>query len=304
MGGSTYAEITPIKGRVELASTDHHTPLFQDENEIVRHATLSDFRKHPDFAKSKQQEELYLRKPGSETAWAMGVDMNACIGCNACVIACQAENNVPTVGKDQVLMEREMQWLRIDRYYEGTPDEPQTFFQPMFCQMCEEAPCEIVCPPGATVHDAEGLNLMIYNRCIGTRFCSNNCPYKVRRFNFFAYSADQNRPVVSWNNNVSVRSGGVMEKCTYCVQRIWSARIIAAQTGVGDGTLDVRTACQAACPTQAFSFGDENNHETEVYKRKQSPLDYQLLESLNTHPRTTYEALVSNPNPALGKTGA
>jgi molybdopterin-containing oxidoreductase family iron-sulfur binding subunit len=234
----------------------------------------------------------------------MSVDLNACIGCNACVTACQAENNIPTVGKEQVMMEREMQWLRIDRYYEGTPENPETYFQPMLCMHCEKAPCEIVCPPGATVHDSEGLNLMVYNRCVGTRFCSNNCPYKVRRFNFYPYAHEQNRPEVSWNNNVTVRSGGVMEKCTYCVQRIWAARIIADQTGVPDGTLEVRTACQAACPTQALSFGDQNNPLTDVHKRKQSPLDYKLLEDQHTHPRTTYEALVRNPNPALRKTTA
>ena len=303
-GAGTAARITPAGARVPLASTDHHAPLFQSVYGIVKHADLRAFEANPGFAKESPKPELYLRKPTGPTEWAMSVDLNACIGCNACVIACQAENNIPTVGKEQVMMEREMQWLRIDRYYEGSPENPEAFFQPMLCMHCEEAPCEIVCPPGATVHDDEGLNLMVYNRCIGTRFCSNNCPYKVRRFNFYPYAHEQNRPEVSWNNNVSVRSGGVMEKCTYCVQRIWAARIIADQTGVSDGTLEVRTACQAACPTQVFTFGDQHNPLTEVHKRKQSPLDYELLQDQHTHPRTTYEAIVRNPNPALRKISA
>ncbi len=303
-GGDGSAAIEKTGGSVALASTDHHTVLFQNENGIVRHATVDEFQKNPSFAKEPPKPEMYHRRPPGPAAWAMSVDLNSCIGCNACVIACQAENNIPTVGKEQVLMEREMQWLRIDRYYEGTPEAPEAFFQPMLCMHCEKAPCELVCPPGATVTDAEGLNLMVYNRCIGTRFCSNNCPYKVRRFNFYPYAHEQNRPPISWNNNVSVRSGGVMEKCTYCVQRIWSARIIADQANVPVGTIEVRTACQSACPTQAFTFGDQNNVESEVRSRKQSPLDYALLEDQNTHPRTTYEALVRNPNPAIGNEGA
>lgn len=310
-GGDGTATIERTGDKVALASTDHHTVLFPEGavpadtiDKIVKHTTLGEFYEHPSFAKEPEKPEMYHRVPPGPTAWAMSVDLNSCIGCNACVIACQAENNIPTVGKEQVLMEREMQWLRIDRYYEGTPDAPESFFQPMLCMHCEKAPCELVCPPGATVTDAEGLNLMVYNRCIGTRFCSNNCPYKVRRFNFYPYAHEQNRPPVSWNNNVSVRPGGVMEKCTYCVQRIWSARIAADKAGISDGTIGVRTACQAACPTQAFTFGDKNNTGSDVHARKQSPLDYALLEDQNTHPRTTYEALVRNPNPAIGKEGA
>jgi molybdopterin-containing oxidoreductase family iron-sulfur binding subunit len=302
------ATVEPTGSKVELASTVHHNVLFfqpgSELDKIVKHATLEVFQQKPDFAKEPDRPEIYHRKPPGPAAWAMTVDLNRCIGCNACVIACQAENNVPSVGKAQVLMEREMHWLRIDRYYEGTPDAPEAFFQPMLCMHCEKAPCELVCPPGATVHDAEGLNLMVYNRCIGTRFCSNNCPYKVRRFNFYPYAYYMNRPAVSWNNNVTMRSGGVMEKCTYCVQRIWSARIIADQANIPDGTIEVRTACQAACPTQVFTFGDQNNPESDVHARKQSPLDYELLEDQHTHPRTTYEALVRNPNPAIGKESA
>jgi Fe-S-cluster-containing dehydrogenase component len=307
-GGDGLASLEPTSDKAELASTDHHNVLFfqpgSELDKIVKHATLDVFHENPTFAKEPAKPEIYHRHPPGPTAWAMSVDLNACIGCNACVIACMAENNVPTVGKEQVLMQREMHWLRIDRYYEGTSDEPEAFFQPMLCMHCEKAPCELVCPPGATVHDAEGLNLMVYNRCIGTRFCSNNCPYKVRRFNFYPYSYDMNRPAVSWNNNVSMRSGGVMEKCTYCVQRIWSARVIADQANISDGDIEVRTACQAACPTQVFTFGDQNNAGGDVHARKQSPLDYALLEDQNTHPRTTYEALVRNPNPAIGKENA
>ena len=307
-GADGLAVMEPTGNQVELASTIHHNvivfPPGSELDKIIKHATLDVFQQNPAFAKEPEKPEIYHRKPADPTAWAMTVDLNRCIGCNACVIACQAENNVPTVGKEQVLMEREMHWLRIDRYYEGTPDAPDAFFQPMLCMHCEKAPCELVCPPGATVHDSEGLNLMVYNRCIGTRFCSNNCPYKVRRFNFYPYAYRMNRPAVSWNNNVTMRSGGVMEKCTYCVQRIWSARIIADQANIPDGTIEVRTACQAACPTQVFTFGDQNNPGSDVHARKQSPLDYALLEDQHTHPRTTYEALVRNPNPAISKESA
>ena len=190
-----------------------------------------------------------------------------------------------------------MQWLRIDRYFEGEPDAPESFFEPVLCMHCEQAPCEIVCPVGATVHDSEGINAMIYNRCIGTRFCSNNCPYKVRRFNYYDFSRQQHRPPQSWNPDVTVRGRGVMEKCTYCIQRIAEARIAADRENRPVG--EVRTACQVACPTQAFTFGNLNDPNSEVSRRKQSPLDFAMLEEQNTHPRTTYEALVRNPNPAI-----
>ena len=302
-GGGSVARLVKGKGSVRLASTDHHDLLIRDEEGIVKHATLAEFRRDPDFAKEPESPELYIRKPPGPVAWAMSVDLNSCIGCNACVVACQAENNIPTVGKEQVLMEREMQWLRIDRYYEGTAEAPQSFFQPMLCMHCEKAPCELVCPVGATVHDSEGLNVMVYNRCIGTRFCSNNCPYKVRRFNFYGYGDEQNRPAVSWNPDVTVRARGVMEKCTYCLQRIVAARIAADEENRRVGPQEVRTACQAACPTQAFTFGDLGNHDSDVAKRKRSPLDYALLEDQHTHPRTTYEALVRNPNAAIEASG-
>jgi molybdopterin-containing oxidoreductase family iron-sulfur binding subunit len=217
-------------------------------------------------------------------------------------VACQAENNIPVVGKDQVIHEREMHWLRIDRYWEGQPEEPRSYFQPILCMHCEQAPCETVCPVGATVHDSEGLNVMVYNRCVGTRFCSNNCPYKVRRFNYYGYAKEERRPPEARNPDVSVRARGVMEKCTFCIQRIAAARIAADKENRPVGT--VTTACQAACPTQAITFGNLRDPASPVANRKQSPLDYSLLPEQNTHPRVTYEARIHNPGPGLGEEGS
>jgi molybdopterin-containing oxidoreductase family iron-sulfur binding subunit len=215
-----------------------------------------------------------------------------------------AENNIPTVGKEQVIREREMHWLRIDRYYEGPVENPATFFQPVLCMHCENAPCEIVCPVGATVHDSEGLNVMVYNRCIGTRFCSNNCPYKVRRFNYFAFSHEEHRPAVARNPEVSVRGRGVMEKCTFCLQRIAAARIVADAENRPVGAEEVHTACQAACPTQAFTFGNMAAPDAKVVERKESPLTYSLLVDQNTRPRVTYEGRILNPGTKDGEEGA
>jgi MoCo/4Fe-4S cofactor protein with predicted Tat translocation signal len=297
----TGLEISPTNERYALASTQEHFNM--EGRELVRSASLVDYQAHPEFAHLEHGEHvsLYPRYEYNGNAWGMAIDLTSCIGCNACTIACQAENNIPVVGKDQVSKGREMQWIRIDTYFEGQLDNPSTHFQPVTCMHCEQAPCEVVCPVAATVHDAEGLNNMVYNRCVGTRYCSNNCPYKVRRFNFLRYS-NQDVPVLKLlqNPNVTVRSRGVMEKCTYCVQRINAARIEAKKEdrAIRDG--EVVTACQAACPTQAIIFGNINDPDSQIAKAKATPLNYGLLEELNTLPRTTYLAEVKNPNPELG----
>jgi molybdopterin-containing oxidoreductase family iron-sulfur binding subunit len=223
----------------------------------------------------------------------MSIDLDLCIGCNACLVACTAENNVATVGKELVAQGREMLWLRVDHYVEGDPAEPRSYFQPVPCMHCEQAPCEMGCPVNAAVHSQDGLNLQVYNRCIGTRTCSAYCPYKVRRFNWFDYTQDDPSQLREMRNpEVTVRGRGVMEKCTYCVQRISAARIAAKIAGrpIGDG--EVVTACQQACPAQAIAFGDVVDPATAVSRRKASPRDYALLEEANTRPRTTYLARI------------
>ena len=283
----------------------HKLATTQDQDrvlgrDLVLEGDLDQFNSDPGkIVPPKKTKSLYPPFQYPDRAWAMSIDMDSCIGCQACVVACQAENNVPIVGKDQVLAGRAMHWLRVDRYYSGSADAPDTAFEPMPCMHCEQAPCEVVCPVHATVHDHEGLNLMVYNRCVGTRFCSNNCPYKVRRFNFYGYANKNDRPPESWNPEVTVRDRGVMEKCTYCIQRIRTTQIDAAKEDrkIGDG--EVRTACQQSCPTQAIVFGDRNDKGSAVAKRKASPIDYVLLDELNTRPRTSYSALIRNPNPAI-----
>ena len=289
---------------VELASTQQHFNM--EGRHLVRTGTYETFRKDPEFAKKMEEVpeiSLYPAWKYEHHAWGLAVNLSSCTGCSACVVACQAENNIPTVGKDQVRRGREMHWLRIDRYYEGTPENPAAHNQPVMCMHCEKAPCEVVCPVAATTHSDEGINEMTYNRCIGTKYCSNNCPYKVRRFNFFDYNKDKHLPVLTLlaNPNVTVRQKGVMEKCNYCIQRVNRARIAAEKENrrVRDG--EVVTACQQACPTEALVFGDLNDPTSRAAKMRKDPLEYPLLGELNTRPRTTYLAKLTNPNPAFGE---
>jgi MoCo/4Fe-4S cofactor protein with predicted Tat translocation signal len=299
--GSGPVSLTKAGGRDVLASTEHHDPMFAGAEDYVHRGTLAAFKADPGFlGKPAAPPQEYTRQPAGPAAWGMSIDLNACIGCNACVVACMAENNIPVVGKQQVIHEREMHWLRIDRYYEGSPEAPEMLFQPVMCQHCERAPCEVVCPVGATVHDEEGLNVMVYNRCVGTRFCSNNCPYKVRRFNYFAFADEERRPAVARNPEVTVRARGVMEKCTFCLQRIAAARIDADAGNRPVGANEVQTACQAACPTQAITFGNMAQPRAQVTERKQSPLAYALLDDQDTRPRVTYEARIRNAGPGAG----
>jgi len=357
-------------GKLVASGKFHDVSLTQDHGAmegrpIIREATLKEYRDHPKFASGFDMEKppvfdsLYPNplEPGKKSAlhqWGMSIDLSACVGCSSCMIACQSENNVPIVGKNQVSKNREMHWIRIDRYYTGDPDKEdsiQVINQPMLCQHCEAAPCENVCPVNATAHDQEGLNVMVYNRCVGTRYCSNNCPYKVRRFNFFDYNrrpleqlegasvpglgrvyptpmlsrTDGESDLLRWwkdmdrgnlpddqfellklvrNPQVSVRMRGVMEKCSYCLQRIEAAKIkqkvkagATADVVVPDGTF--KTACQQACPAEAIVFGNVADPASEVSKRKAQDRDYKVLDFLNTKPRTTYLARIRNPNPAM-----
>ncbi|MFN8443023.1 MAG: TAT-variant-translocated molybdopterin oxidoreductase [Caldilineaceae bacterium] len=288
-------------GTYPLATTQAHF-LLEGRN-LVRTGTLEEYVTDPHFTADEQgeAETLYPGYQYEGHAWGMAIDLTACIGCNACTIACQVENNIPTVGKEEVLKGREMHWLKVDHYYQGEPDNPQSTFQPRPCMHCEAAPCELVCPVEATLHDAEGLNEMVYNRCVGTRYCSNNCPYQVRRFNFFNYADAHEIPLVEMarNPDVTVRARGVMEKCTYCIQRINNARIEAEQENrpIVDG--EIQTACQTACPTRAIIFGDINDPNSQVAHLKGQPLNYGMLSELGTRPRTTYLAAVRNPNPEI-----
>ena len=306
---ATGVKITPTGKTCKLASTQGYQTMDTavGARPLVRTASLEEYRKEPNFAKEEEPpKELTLYKPypyeKEQYSWGMAIDLNACVGCNNCIVACQSENNIAVVGKEQVVLGRHMHWIRVDSYYQGDRDNPKAYFQPVPCMQCENAPCEVVCPVGATTHTPEGLNDMVYNRCIGTRYCSNNCPYKVRRFNFLLFQ-DWETPQLKMmrNPDVTVRSRGVMEKCTYCIQRINEHRIDAERedTTIQDG--DLKTACQQSCPAEAIVFGNINDPNSRVSKLKGEARNYSLMADLNTRPRTTYLAEIRNPNAEMEK---
>lgn len=306
------AKVQPAGNKYKLATTQEHHILDDDfkeelhkKREIIREANLSEYIKNPGLLKLEKELPESLHHVTYEgVKWGMSIDLNKCIGCTQCIAACNVENNIPVVGKEQVENSREMQWLRIDRYYSGTPEEPTVTNQAMLCQHCDNAPCEVVCPVVATTHSPDGLNQMVYNRCVGTRYCSNNCPYKVRRFNFYDFRDHfeegyyyQPSFDLMHNPEVTVRSRGVMEKCTFCIQRIMDAREDAAEQGIQFNGAGVKTACQVACPAEAITFGNINDPETDVSKNREHELGYHVLRELNARPNITYLAKLRNTYP-------
>jgi len=297
----TGAAVRTVSGSVELVRTQKQ--FSQHDRHLVRDTSLKQWEMNPRVI----QESRHLPDPDFDLyeavdyskghKWGLAVDLNSCVGCGSCITACQAENNIPIVGKEQCGNGREMHWLRLDRYYDGDLENPTVQHQPMLCQHCDNAPCENVCPVNATNHSPEGLNDMAYNRCVGTRYCSNNCPYKVRRFNFYRYHQERlHDPVqeLAFNPQVTVRGVGVMEKCTFCVQRINAAKHKAKLAGRELAEGDIQTACQQACPARAISFGDVNREESAVARARQSNRAYHVLEELNVKPNVTYQARIRN----------
>jgi MoCo/4Fe-4S cofactor protein with predicted Tat translocation signal len=304
--GGYGGELSKVGGGHEFATTQHTQTMEVDEP--IRIATLEEYKKTPQFVDQKEDQKalpqyltLYPNYRYEGYKWGMTIDLNACVGCASCMAACQSENNIAVVGKIEVTRGRHMNWIRVDRYFRGNWDNPELYFQPVPCMQCENAPCELVCPVAATVHSGDGINQMVYNRCVGTRYCSNNCPYKVRRFNFLLYSDwDTESLYGARNPNVTVRSRGVMEKCTYCIQRISAAKIDSEKQNrrIADG--EITPACAQACPTKAIVFGDINDPKSRVAQLKAQARNYSLLEDLNTRPRTTYLGRLRNPNPEIG----
>jgi MoCo/4Fe-4S cofactor protein with predicted Tat translocation signal len=315
LGYAGDVKVTGLGGNAELAQTQEHFSL--EGRPHVRVGSLEEYKQKPGAASARgpKGSELFnlwnTQKTDVHHKWGLAIDLNTCTGCGACQVACQAENNIPVVGADGVRKSREMNWLRVDRYYEGDPDDPRSINQPLPCQQCENAPCEQVCPVAATTHSPEGLNDMAYNRCVGTRYCANNCPFKVRKFNFFNYTKNEDAEArynnntlraMQYNPDVTVRSRGVMEKCTFCTQRINETKIAFKREGqdhIPDGT--IKTACQQACPVGAIVFGDLNDKDAAVTKLHADPRSYKLLEEINVRPRVAYLAKIRNLNPELEK---
>jgi len=305
--GGSGGEIKKVSGKHSFATTQHTQTM--EEALPIRVATLDEYKKNPQFVEPREEDKplpqyltLYPDFRYQGYKWGMTIDLNACVGCSSCVSACQAENNIAVVGKLEVARGRHMNWIRVDRYFRGNWDNPELYYQPVPCMQCENAPCELVCPVAATVHSGDGINQMVYNRCVGTRYCSNNCPYKVRRFNFYLYSDFNTQSLYGLRNpNVTVRSRGVMEKCTYCIQRINAAKIQSEKENrrIRDG--EITPACAQACPTQAIAFGDINDPKSRVAQLKAQARNYSLLEDLNTRPRTTYLGRLKNVNPEIEK---